>query len=96
MFTAKQAKELAGPSLEEKVECLLESIKRVASPPLKQRELRCGWEHKDHPSLWINGGYGRDADWHKAKKMLEDLGYKVSFYYNDGLFAVDMYTLVEW
>jgi len=58
--------------------------------------LRTGWEYKEDQDLWIYGGYKPTKEWHKAKEILEHLGFKVTFYYSDGSMAVDMYTLVEW
>jgi uncharacterized protein HemY len=96
MLTAAQARELAGPSLEEKVESLLKTVERLAKE--KKRKLRCAYDHKEDDQLWVHGGYAakRGGEWYKAKEMLEGLGYKVSFFYSDGSFAVDMYTVVEW
>ena len=94
MITAAQARELAGPTLQEKVEALNEAIKAAAT--LKKRQLRTGWDYDAHPELWIQGGYSSTEEWKQAKKMLEDLGYKVSFYYREASIAVDMYTIIEW
>jgi len=92
-FTAAEAKKLAGKSVEEKVELLCESIKKNASE--RKRSLMTGWEHKEDRDLWIDGGYNHTEDWEKAKKILEALGYKVTFYYQENQF-VDMYTIIEW
>lgn len=94
MFTAAEAKRLAGESLEEKVAKLGEAIKVAATN--KKRQLRTGWEYKDDKDLWIQGGYKPTEDWTKAKKMLELAGYTVDFYYSDGSIAVDMYTIIKW
>jgi len=93
-FTAKEAKALAGPTLQEKVDSVLESIKVAAGK--KKRQLRTGWEHDEDDELWISGGYSKTEDWKNAKKMLEDLGYTVEFYYQEHSIAVDMYTLIKW
>lgn len=96
-LTAKQAKEISGPTLEEevgdKVDALLVAIEGAAKQ--KRRSLKTGWEYKENEDLWIRGGYSGSKDWNLAKKMLEELGYKVSFYYQENQF-VDMYTLIEW
>lgn len=92
-FTAAQARHLAGPTLEEKIAILLESIKSQAAN--KHRSIRTGYEHAEDRDLWIDGGYRGTADWKEAKKILEKLGYKVSFFYEERQF-VDMYTLIEW
>lgn len=93
MLTALEARQLAGPTLEEKIEALLEAIRVAATA--KKRSIKTGWQHKQDDDLWIDGGYNNSPDWKTAKKVLEDLGYKVTFIYNANQF-VDMYTLVEW
>lgn len=93
-ITAKEARQLAGPTLEEKLDSLYESIRVVAID--KKRSLRTGYDHKDDEELWIQGGYSQTADWKAAKKALEEEGFKVTFYYNELSIAVDMYTLIEW
>lgn len=92
-FTAKEAKELAGPTLDEKIDLLLESIKNRATEG--HRYIATGRHHDSHSDLWIQGGYDMTDDWQEAKKVLEDLGYNVKFYYNESQF-VDMYTKVSW
>jgi len=93
-FTAKEARKLAGPTVEERVDAVLEAIKVAATE--KKRELKTGWEYKEDTEFWVNEAYSRTRDWLKAKKILEDLGFEVEFYYNDGSFAVDMYTVIRW
>lgn len=93
MLTAQEARKLAGPTLDEKVESLLKSVEEKAKEG--QRKLATGYSHKEDNDLWINGGYSRTDEWVKAKTMLENLGYKVSFFYEEHQ-LVDMYTLVEW
>lgn len=92
-LTAAEAKKLAGPTLEEKVDAILVAIKDAAMN--KKRSLRTGWEYKDDPDLWVNGGYSATSDWKAAVAVLENLGYKVSFYYAETQF-VDMYTIISW
>lgn len=94
MLTAEEARNIAGPTVEEMVECLLESVKKNAE--LKKRSLKTGWEHQDHRDFWQNEGYSRTKKWEEARKILEKLGYKVSFYYNDSSQFADIYTLIEW
>lgn len=94
MITASEAKRLAGLTVEEKVESLSNSIEKSAKE--KKRCLRTGWDYKEDNDLWVNGGYSKTQEWWKAKEILENLGYKVSFYYSEGSQFVDMYTLIEW
>ena len=88
MFTANEARKLSGPTITERVEevCLL--IKETAEK--KKREVRL------HESFWVHGGYSGTAEYKDAKKMLEELGYTVEFYYTELSIAVDMYTIVRW
>ncbi len=97
LFNAKQAKELAGPTVEEKVlakvESILVSVKTLAGQG--KRQLRAGYDHHADTDLWVNGGYSSTDEWKMAKGILEKLGYKVSFFYEERQF-VDMYTIIEW
>lgn len=93
-FTAEEARKLAGKTVEEKVDSLLVAIKDAATN--KKRKLRTSWEYEEDNDLWVNGGYNKTKEWIEACKILEALGYKVSFYYNEGSIAVDMYTLISW
>jgi hypothetical protein len=93
MFSASDAKQLAGPTLEEKIESICESIKRLAAE--KKRTLRAGYDHDADVDLWVYGGYSGTPEWLEAVKVLEGLGYKVSFFYEERQF-VDMYTKIEW
>ena len=94
LLTAEEARKLAGPSLEEKVESLIETIKTLAKQ--KKRSCRTGYDHKEDEDMWIYGGYDGTEEWQNAKKILKGLGYKVTFYYKVHSVAVDMYTLIEW
>lgn len=95
-LTAAEARELAGPTVEERVQEVLDKIKEVASPPTRARQLAL------HEPFWVNWGYyGTEKtkeieDYRKAVKQLIDLGYKVEFYYKTHSIAVDMYTIVKW
>lgn len=93
MISAKEAREIAGPTLDEKIEEIGERIEELAKE--KKRVLRCSWDYTKHPELWVNGGYAGTKEWNEAKAKLEELGYKVTFYYSEGQF-VDMYTKIEW
>lgn len=92
-LTASEARRIAGRSLDEKIDAILEAIRRAANE--KKRVLATGWDHKEDEDLWIQGGYGRTDDWKTAVEILEDLGYKVTFFYEECQF-VNMYTKVEW
>lgn len=93
-FTAAEAKALAGKTADECVDDLLIAIKAAAEQ--KKRSLRTGWDYKADQELWVHGGYKPTENWKKAKEILEKLGFDVTFYYSEGSFAVDMYTLIKW
>ena len=87
MLTAMEARELAGPTPEERVEIVTAAIREAAVA--KKRKLALT------DRFWVYEGYDRTADYQKACEMLKKLGYKVSFFYEERQF-VDMYTIVEW
>ena len=95
MITAKEARTLIDPDFElkEKIEKIGEAIERAARDG--KTRLVTGYQYKKDPDLWIQGGYSRTKEWEKAKKILEELGYKVTFVYKELQF-VDMYTVIEW
>ena len=87
MITAKEARELAGPTVEEQVAEVFEAIREAATKGNRRLPL--------NGQFWAYGGYNKSPEWLAAKKLLEDQGFVVSFYYNESQF-VDMYTVVEW
>jgi hypothetical protein len=93
-LTAAQAKQLAGPSVDEKVDAILVAIEKIATN--KGRQLRAGYDYDQDKDLWVSGGYTPTPEWKEATKILEKLGYDVDFYYNDGSQFVDMYTIIRW
>ena len=104
LLTAEQAKKLSSTPgdhyVEDCVKRVLETIaERAADTSLKYEQrhrLRTCWEHDEDTELWSGKGYSRTKQWKEAKRLLEELGYKVSFYYKEHSIAVDMYTLIEW
>lgn len=86
-LTAAQARELAGPTVDERVDAALIDIRAAADR--KQREVFL------HGDFWVHGGYSETADYKAARKMLQDLGYTVEFFYEERQF-VNMYTVVKW
>lgn len=94
IVTAEEARNLSGPSLEDKIEALSKTIESLAKKG--NRRCRTGYDHKPDDDLWVYGGYNKTSDWKRAKVLLELHGYKVTFYYHDGGQFVDMYTLIEW
>jgi hypothetical protein len=92
-LSAAEAREIAGPTVDERVDSALEIICAAA-----EKKLRCV---NLTDAFWVNGGYGHDRkglmeqQYDQAKKALESLGYKVWFFYEERQF-VNMYTVVEW
>lgn len=87
MITATEARGLAGPTVQERVDMLEPIIKKAAEN--KQRSIKL------HDPFWVHDGYSGTKEYKEACKILENLGYKVKFYYMELQF-VDMYTIVEW
>jgi hypothetical protein len=87
-ITAEEARELAGPSVQERVDTVYPLIREAAVKKLRRVALR--------DSFWTDGGYGSKPDWKKACDLLRKDGFKVDFYYSEGSQFVDMYTVVEW
>jgi hypothetical protein len=91
MITAKEARELSGPTFEEQVEVELEfvygDIRTAAENKTRQVNL--------HSEFWTLGGYNNTDEYKAAVKKLEELGYTVEFFYEERQF-VNMYTIVKW
>lgn len=87
MITADEARALSGPSVEDYVEAACEGIRKAAM------------EKKNMVALvgdfWCRGGYDNTESYKQAVKMLEELGFKVEFFYEELQF-VNMYTIVKW
>lgn len=93
-ITAKEARELASRSLDEKIDALLDVVKAAAKN--RRRSLLAGWDYRKDLDLWVDGGYSSTKEWVLAKQKLEELGYSVKFFYQEGSIVVDMYTIVSW
>ena len=93
MITAEQARGFMPRTLETKLESIGKRIEELAKEG--KTKLRCGYDYKPDQDIWIHGGYSKSEEYLKAKKYLEDLGFKVSFFYEEGQF-IDMYVLIEW
>lgn len=87
MITASEARGLAGPTVQERVDMLDDMIRKAAAA--KQRRINL------HDPFWVQEGYSGTNDYKQACMILEGLGYKVRFFYEERQF-VDMYTIVEW
>lgn len=87
MITANEARGLAGPTPQERVDMLDDVIRKAAAN--KKRSVAL------HDPFWVNEGYSRTKDYVEACDLLEKNGFKVRFFYEERQF-VDMYTIVEW
>ena len=87
MITANEARGLAGPTPQERVDMLDDVIRKAAAA--KKRSIAL------HDPFWVNEGYSGTAEYHEACKILEKQGFAVKFFYEERQF-VDMYTIVEW
>lgn len=91
MITAKEARELSGPTIAERIEELDPMIRAAAIN--KRRDIHV------HDDWWTSAGYGqssdRKGDWLEACNQLRELGYKVEFFYEELQF-VNMYVIVSW
>lgn len=87
MITAIDARALAGPSPQERVNALDDDIRKAAIAGKRKITL--------HGKFWAGEGYSSTDDYKEACNILAKLGFKVSFFYEEKLF-VNMYTVVEW
>ena len=86
-FTAADARKLAGPTAQEEVDVIIPLIKEAAKK--KERKLCL------HQDFWVNEAYSQTPKYKEAQKILESLGFKVEFYYEEKQF-VNMFTIVKW
>lgn len=91
MITAREARQLAGPTPEEVVkeqlEFAYERIKLAAEN--KRRSVNLTNE------FWTRDGYSGTDEYKAAVKQLKVLGFEVEFFYEELQF-VNMYTIVKW
>jgi hypothetical protein len=85
-ITAAEARKLAGPTVQERVDDVYPLIREAAEKGKRSIALH-DW--------WANEGYNRTNEWKQACMILEGDGFKVEFFYEERQF-VDMYTVVKW
>lgn len=85
-ITAAEARKLAGPTVQERVDEVYPKIREAATKGERSIHLHDFWAHE---------GYSKTAEYKQACMILEGEGYKVRFFYEERQF-VDMYTIVEW
>ena len=86
-ITAEEARKLAGPTVQERVDEVYPLIREAAEKGGRRIHL--------HGQFWASEGYSGTNEYKQAKMILEGDGYKVKFFYEERQF-VDMYTIVEW
>ena len=86
-ITAAEAKVLAGPTIEERVDSAFDQIRKAATEGKRELHL--------HDDFWARGGYSKTPEWTKALQLLTAEGFQVDFFYEEKQF-VNMYTLVKW
>lgn len=86
-ITAEQARQIAGPTVQERVDAVYPLIEEAAKN--KKRSIHL------HDEFWAYDGYKGTHKWKEAVALLKKDGYQVRFFYEERQF-VDMYTIVEW
>ena len=86
MITSAEAREMAGPTIRERVEAL-DPLIRAAAEKGKREIILHDW--------WANVGYARGKEWKEAEKLLKEIGYTLDFFYEESQF-VNMYAIVRW
>jgi len=91
MISAKEARELAGPTVEEKAEAALSELseKIQLAAEEKQRVINL------YSDFWTTSVCDDRPEYKLAVEQLEQLGYEVKFVYEDDHF-VNIYTSVRW
>jgi ABC-type proline/glycine betaine transport system substrate-binding protein len=90
-LTAQEARDLAGLSNEEKANEAVNIAITIIHNAAKNKSRKVNLTD----DFWTHGGYKPSESWKLAKKILEDLGYKVEFFYTERQF-VSMYTIISW
>lgn len=91
MITAKEARELAGPTFEEIVKEQLEFAYERIKLAAENKHRRVNLTNE----FWSRGGYSGTDEYKAAVKQLKVLGFEVEFFYEELQF-VNMYTIVKW
>jgi len=86
-ITAQEARELAGPTVEERVEAVYPLIRAAAEKSERSIRIRTGF--------WADEGYGPTQAYKEACEILRADGFRVEFFYQELQF-VDMGTEISW
>jgi len=85
-ITAQEARQLAGPTVQERVDEVYAKIREAATQ---------GKRYVNLHDWWATEGYSGIDEYKQACMILEGDGFKVEFVYEERQF-VNMYTSVEW
>ena len=86
-ITAAEARRLAGPSVEDRVNEVFDLIRERATAGYHVLNLK--------DDFWTREAYSQTEAYKAAVKQLTSAGFAVRFFYEEHQF-VDMYTVVEW
>ena len=86
-ITAKEARALAGPSVQDHVDAVYPKIRAAAEKKKRSVSL--------HDHFWVHEGYSRTENYKEAVALLENDGFNVAFFCEERQ-CVDMYTVVRW
>ena len=86
-ITAHEARELAGPTVQERVDAVYPLIRAAAEKRERSICIRTGF--------WADEGYSRTPAYKQACDILRADGFRVEFFYQELQF-VDMGTEISW
>lgn len=89
MITAEEARKIA------KVDVVEQELK-IATDAIKESAIKGSRCVHLYNKFWVYEAYSNTKEYMLARKKLEDLGFKVDFYYQEHSIAVDMYTIIKW
>jgi hypothetical protein len=85
-ITAQEARELAGPTIQERVDAVYPLIRKAAEEGKREVHLH-DW--------WVHSGFSGTKYYKQACDILRTDGYTVEFFYEERQF-VNMYTVIKW
>lgn len=91
MITAKEAREMSGPSAEDYLKFIEKKIIEAADKKAKSVTIR------DEPyCMFLYSEKNNSQEINKAIKILRDNGFQLKMHYQEMSIAVDMGLIVEW
>ena len=98
-LTAAEARKLSDRTLEQKIDALLESIRKKASdeslPDHERRRLYAPGDHDADTAFWSNTSGEKSEGWRRAYRVFSKLGFQCRLVDVTG-FDGDYRTLVTW